>query len=110
VDSQALKGVTYMAIAKELEQHANEELQHALKVFKHIDYLGGRPTVSSLRVTQTDVAEEMLRADLANENETGRNYRERIRQCESLGECRREPSGNPPSGTGASARSRDGAG
>ena len=28
----------------------------------------------------------MLRFDLTNENETIRNYRERVRQCESLGE------------------------
>ena len=28
----------------------------------------------------------MLRADLDNENETIRNYRERVRQCEALGE------------------------
>jgi bacterioferritin len=28
----------------------------------------------------------MLRFDLDNENETIRNYRERIRQCEELGE------------------------
>ena len=31
-------------------------------------------------------AEEMLRFDLDNENETIRNYRERVRQCEALGE------------------------
>jgi bacterioferritin len=29
---------------------------------------------------------EMLRADLNNENETVKNYRLRIRQCEQLGE------------------------
>jgi bacterioferritin len=28
----------------------------------------------------------MLRFDLDNENETIRNYRERVRQCEALGE------------------------
>ena len=28
----------------------------------------------------------MLRFDLENENETIRNYRDRIRQCEALGE------------------------
>ena len=28
----------------------------------------------------------MLRFDLENENETVRNYRERVRQCEALGE------------------------
>jgi bacterioferritin (cytochrome b1) len=42
--SQALKGAAYMSIAKELEVHAGEELQHALKVAKMIDYLGGMPS------------------------------------------------------------------
>src|SRR5476651_1572671 len=31
-------------------------------------------------------AQEVLRFDLDNENETIRNYRERVRQCEALGE------------------------
>ena len=31
-------------------------------------------------------AEEMLTIDLENENETIRNYRKRVRQCEALGE------------------------
>ena len=31
-------------------------------------------------------AEEMLRFDLANEGDTIRNYRQRVRQCEALGE------------------------
>jgi bacterioferritin len=31
-------------------------------------------------------AEKMLRADLENENNTIRAYRERVRQCEALGE------------------------
>jgi bacterioferritin len=86
VYSQTLKGAAYMAIARELEQHANEELQHALKIAKHIDYLGGMPTATPLPVKLTQVAEEMLRADLANENDTVRHYRERVRECESLGE------------------------
>jgi bacterioferritin len=37
-------------------------------------------------VTLTQKAEEMLRADLDNENQTVRAYRERVRQCEALGE------------------------
>jgi bacterioferritin len=86
VYSQALKGAAYMAIAKELEKHAGEELQHALKVAKHIDYLGGMPTAAPLPVKLTESAEEMLRADLENENETIRHYRERVRECEGLGE------------------------
>jgi bacterioferritin len=84
--SQVLKGAEYMAIAKELEKHAGEELQHALTIAKHIDYLGGDPVVTALPVKQSDDAREMLRADLDNENATVRNYRERVKQCEAMGE------------------------
>jgi bacterioferritin len=86
VYSQVLKGAQYMNIAQELEKHAGEELAHALIISKQIDYLGGMPTVSAKPVTTSEKAEDMLRFDLDNENETVRNYRERIRQCEALGE------------------------
>jgi bacterioferritin len=86
VYSQALKGAQYMAIAKELEKHATEELQHALTISKHIDYLGGMPNGTALPVKLSEKATDMLRADLENENETVRNYRERVKQCEALGE------------------------
>jgi bacterioferritin len=86
VYSQRLKGAEYMAIAQELEIHASEELKHALIVARQIDYLGGEPTVKALPVRMSDDPQEMLRFDLDNENETVRNYRERVRQCESLGE------------------------
>ncbi|HEX3702354.1 MAG TPA: ferritin-like domain-containing protein [Vicinamibacterales bacterium] len=86
VYSQVLKGAAYMNIATELEKHAAEELSHALTISKHIDYLGGMPTVTALPVKQSGKAEEMLRADLENENNTIRAYRERVRQCEALGE------------------------
>jgi len=86
VYSQVLKGAEYMAIATELEKHAAEELRHALIVSKHIDYLGGMPTVTPLPVKPSEKPEEMLRADLENENNTIRAYRERVTQCEALGE------------------------
>jgi bacterioferritin len=86
VYSQVIKGAAYMQIAAELEKHASEELQHALIIAKQIDYLGGDPAVEPMPVrTSTDV-EEMLRFDLDSETETIRNYRERVRQCEALGE------------------------
>ena len=84
--SQVLKGAQYMAVAKELEAHAGEELQHALTICKQIDYLGEKPTVTPKLVKTSEKPEEMLRFDLDNENETIRNYRERVRQAESLGE------------------------
>ena len=84
--SQVLKGAAYMSIAKELEKHASEELQHALMIAKQIDYLGGMPTVTAEPVKTSEKAEQMLRFDLDNENATVRNYRERVKQCEALGE------------------------
>lgn len=84
--SQMLKGAEYMTIAKELEVHASEELQHALTIARHIDYLGGTPTTVVKPVKVTDSAKGMLRADLDNENATIVNYRERLRQCEALSE------------------------
>ena len=86
VYSQVLKGAEYMSIAEELETHAKEELEHALIISRQIDYLGGMPTVSAKPVRTSEDAREMLRFDLDNENETVRNYRERVRQCEALGE------------------------
>lgn len=86
VYSQVLKGAEYMAIAKELEAHAAQELQHAITIAKHIDYLGGTPTVQPLAVKMSEKATELLRADLDNENNTVIAYRERVRQCEALSE------------------------
>jgi bacterioferritin len=86
VYSQVLKGAAYMAIAQELEVHAAEELQHALLVAKQIDYLGGTPTVTPKPVKLSEDPKELLRFDLDNETETIRHYRQRVRQCEGLGE------------------------
>jgi bacterioferritin len=86
VYSQTLKGAQYMSIAQELEKHAGEELRHAITIAKQIDYLGGVPTVTTKAVKASSKAEEMLRFDLDNENETVRAYRERVRQCEAIGE------------------------
>ena len=75
-----------MNIAKELEKHAGEELAHALTIAKHVDYLGGTPTAAPKPVKVSDKATDMLRFDLENEATTIRAYRERVRQCEALGE------------------------
>jgi bacterioferritin len=86
VYSQVLKGPEFMNIADQLEIHAQEELKHALILSRQIDYLGKMPTVTPKPVKTSEKAREMLRFDLDNENETIRNYRERVRQCETLGE------------------------
>ena len=86
VYSQVLKGAAYMNIAAELEVHAGEELAHAITIARHIDYLGGMPTATAKPVVLSEKAEVMLRADLDNENNTIKNYRERLKQCEALQE------------------------
>jgi bacterioferritin len=84
--SQVLKGAEYMNIADQLQVHAKQELDHALIISRQIDYLGKMPISTPKPVKTSDDPKEMLRADLDNETETIRNYRERVRQCEELGE------------------------
>ena len=86
VYSQVLKGAQYMNIADQLATHAQQELEHALIISRQIDYLGKMPTVTPKPVRTSEDAKKMLRFDLENENEAIRNYRERVRQCEALGE------------------------
>jgi bacterioferritin len=86
VYSQVLKGAEYMNIADQLEEHAKQELDHALTLSRLIDYLGAMPSVTPKPVRTSEKAKEMLRFDLDNETDTIRNYRQRVRQCEQLGE------------------------
>ena len=86
VYSQKIKGAAFGEIAKELEKHAGEELEHAIAIARQIDYLGGDPGTVPKAVKTSDKAEEMLRFDLNNERDTIINYRKRIRQADELGE------------------------
>lgn len=86
VYSQVIKGAEYMTIAKELTKHAKQELEHALVIAKQIDYLGGKPVVVPKPVKMAADPEALIRFDLENETETIREYRNRVRQCEALGE------------------------
>jgi bacterioferritin len=84
--SQVIKGAQFMNIAAELEVHAAEELSHAIIIAGQIDYLGGMPLAVPNPVKTSAKAEEMLQFDLDNENTTIARYRQRVRQCEALGE------------------------
>jgi bacterioferritin len=86
VYSQVIKGAQYMTIARELEQHAKQELDHALIIAKQIDYLGGTPVVQPKPVRMAKEPEALIRFDLEAETETIREYRNRVKQCEALGE------------------------
>ena len=86
VYSQVIKGAAYQHISQELEVHAAEELNHALRVARQIDYLGGKPTMVPKEARFSDDSKEMLQFDLDAENETIENYRKRIQQAEALQE------------------------
>ena len=86
VYSQTLKGASYTDIARELEAHAGEELSHALKIARQIDYFGGNPEVKPEQVKTSKDPKAMLRFDLENEHRTIQNYRERIQQADAMGE------------------------
>jgi bacterioferritin len=84
--SQVLKGAAYMNIAAELVIHARQELDHALQIANHVDYLGGMPSVTPEPVKTSKKAEDMLQFDLENEKVTIRNYRRRVKQADELNE------------------------
>lgn len=84
--SQVLKGAAYMNVASELAIHAKEELDHALQIANHVDYLGGMPSVTPKAVKTSEKPEDMLQFDLENERETIRNYRRRVKQADELNE------------------------
>src|SRR5438067_2616995 len=62
--SQTMKGAEYNHIAQELEKHAAEELSHALKIAKQIDYFNGAPTNKAKEVKVSEKPKDMLKFDL----------------------------------------------
>jgi bacterioferritin len=86
VYSQVIKGPEYQKISSELEIHAAEELNHAIRVARQIDYLDGTPTITPAKVDFSKDSKELLQFDLDAENETIKNYRIRIQQAEALQE------------------------
>lgn len=88
VYSQVLKGAAYMSIAKELDRAARRRAARPRDHHRPADRLsgGGTPVVTPVPVKMSKKATDLLRFDLQNESDTIRNYRERVKQCELLGE------------------------
>jgi bacterioferritin len=84
--SGVLTGAEYGDIIKEIKIHAAEELQHALTLADHIDYLGGVPTVEVPPAKVSQDNREMLQQDLEGEEDAVARYKQRIMQAEELKE------------------------
>ncbi|MBI5938284.1 MAG: ferritin-like domain-containing protein [Betaproteobacteria bacterium] len=84
--ASTITGAKYDSIQKELLIHAQEEMQHAVMLSEQIDFLGGTPTVDVEKRETAASSVEMLRQDLAGEDNAIARYRERIAQAEALRE------------------------
>jgi len=84
--SQKLDTAKFMNIADQLTEHAHQELDHALAIARQLDYFGEYPVHEPKPIEVSEDNEGMLRLDLQAEDDTIRNYRERIGQADALGE------------------------
>src|SRR6185312_1428525 len=76
--SQKLDTARYMSIAEQLEEHAHQELDHAMAISRQLDYFGAYPVHEPEAVQVSEDNEQMLWIDLQAEDATVHNYRERI--------------------------------
>lgn len=79
-----IKGAAYGSIKKELAVHANEEIQHAFTLADQITFLGGVPSVNVDEIYTDSDTIEMLKQDLAGEEDAVKRYSLRIDQAEEL--------------------------
>lgn len=84
--ASVISGAQYDSIQKELLIHSQEEMQHAVMLSEQIDFLDGVPTINveDRKISEDNV--EMLKQDLAGEEDAIRRYKERIAQAEALQE------------------------
>jgi bacterioferritin len=81
-----INGAQFDSIQKELLIHAQEEMQHAVMLSEQIDFLGGIPTVDVEKREISADSLEMLKQDMAGEENAITRYKERIGQAEQLKE------------------------
>jgi len=81
-----LTGAQYDAISKELVVHANEELDHAVKVAELIKDFDGVPTVNTEKREVSSDGKKMLEQDLAGEQIAIDGYKELVKMANELSE------------------------
>ena len=81
-----MSGAAYGDIIKEIKIHANEEIAHAVILADQIDYLGGSPSVNVGKIFTAEDNDEMLKQDLAGEEDAIKRYKMRVEQAEQLKE------------------------
>lgn len=84
--SAVMTGAMYGDIIKELKIHATEEIAHAVALADQIDFLGGVPTIDVGKIYTSSDSVEMLKQDLAGENDAIERYKLRVDQAEKIKE------------------------
>jgi bacterioferritin len=81
-----MSGAEFETIRKELLVHSQEEMNHAVMLSEQIDFLGGVPSVDVEKRGISDNNLEMLKQDLAGEEDAIKRYKERIALAEEMRE------------------------
>ena len=84
--SAVMTGAMYGNIIKEMKLHATQEIDHALILSDQIDYLGVSPSVDVGKIEVSEDNVQMLKQDLAGEEDAIDRYKTRIEQAEYLKE------------------------
>jgi len=84
--ASVMSGAQFESIIKELIVHSQEEMQHAVMLSEQIDFLGGVPTVDVEAIEISEESLEMLKQDLAGEENAIKRYKTRITQAERMKE------------------------
>jgi len=84
--ASTINGAQFDSIQKELLIHAQQEMAHAVMLSDQIDFLGGVPTVDVEKRAISKNSVEMLKQDLAGEQNAIDRYKKRIGQAEELRE------------------------
>ncbi len=84
--SYLIGGVNRPQLHDVLEEISEEEMKHAEELAERIVAMGGTPTVKPRPIVQAKTIKEMLTVDLKGEQLALKDYAERIKQAEGIGE------------------------
>jgi bacterioferritin len=84
--SYLVKGLKRIPIHDLFEDIAKDEMGHAETLSERIVAMGGVPTTKPKAINQTTDVEEMVKFDMAREEEALAGYAKRIKEAEEAGE------------------------
>jgi bacterioferritin len=84
--SYQIAGVNRPQLHDVLEEISKDEMKHAEELAERIVAMGGTPTIRPRPIVAAKTIKDMLTADLKGERLALKDYAERIKQAEKMGE------------------------